>query len=150
MAGSKLVGPGVYTPLQSPDQIGGASTIENSPGLKEVRMDVNVSTISKKTDGQGTHGVTLDQKVFPKHRINLEQFKDYYDELHMLNKRIEEMDEKEPLKSMIIEITDKISAWKQGMGNLEQQEDRVHEALKTKDRISIHNYNTLYAKLKEI
>ena len=36
------------------------------------------------------------------------------------------------------------------MGDLEEQENQVHEELKTKKKIKIHNYNTLYAKLKEL
>jgi hypothetical protein len=47
-------------------------------------------------------------------------------------------------------IFDKITAWKQKAGDLDQQEKMVAKMLKPKDKLKIHNIKTLLVKLNEL
>ena len=53
----------------------------------------------------------LTRQIF-EDKVTHEQLFEYYTELHGLEKRLDEMEEKEPVKATIKEITDKINTWK--------------------------------------
>jgi hypothetical protein len=92
---------------------------------------------------RGGH-LTLEQTVHLEDRVTPEQAYKCFTELFELEKTVDE-----PVDD-IMAIFEKIKEWKQASGDLEQQEEMVADALKPKKKIKIHNYNTLFEKLKEL
>ena len=90
------------------------------------------------------NSVTLIDTVRPEDRINPDQLIGYLKGLMKV-----ENDVKDPLDDIKV-IFDKIQAWKEKMGDLEEQDKCVSKKLKPLNTIKVHNVKTALEKLNQL